>query len=195
VDHNHPLVLLVDGSEEARDVACALEQEGYEVARAASTIEAEGFYVSSRLEAIVVGEEQGALAFNLRKGRGMDLKLAIRLDTGENGATIAERLQRDLRDWAGNQYVQVAGIDEHLKAINVERAGPEITASAHWNESQVNALAGLAVDSIDEIKRSGDPEKALRQQFGMDLAEQTPETAPVQKPATARPSGGMVAAE
>jgi len=37
--------------------------------------------------------------------------------------------------------------------------------------------------------------QAYQAEFGMDLAEQTPETAPVQKPATARPSGGMVAAE
>lgn len=61
---NAPLVMLVDGTVEAIDIAETLEEGGYRIVRLGSTIEAESLFVSSPPGAIVLGlEEEGALGF------------------------------------------------------------------------------------------------------------------------------------
>ena len=111
----------------------------------------------------VTRTEQAALSFRLAKG--MDLRIMVRLDSGDDAIHVTKRLESDLEHWSGHEYAEIAGVDEHLEAIRIERAGPEITGTAHWTEKQVRSLAGLAVDSIDEVMRSSDPEKALRERF------------------------------
>lgn len=111
----------------------------------------------------VARSQQAALS--LRLSKGMDLKVMVRVDNGEDGEALSKRLTRDIERWSVHEYAEIAGVDQHLKAIRIERAGPEITGTAHWSEKQVRSLAGLAVDSIDEVMRSSDPEKALRERF------------------------------
>lgn len=110
--------------------------------------------------------KQVALSLGLIKG--MDVRVMLRLDSGEDATKVAKQMDQDIAYWSGHEYAEIAGVNQHLKAVRVEHAGPEITSSAHWTEAQVRSLAGLAVDSIDEIMRSSDPEKALRERFQVE---------------------------
>jgi hypothetical protein len=108
------------------------------------------------------------LGLSLFVSKGLDIRAMLRLESGDSATKMAKQLGRDIEYWSGHEYAEIAGVDGHLKAMRVENAGPEITVTAHWTEAQVRSLAGLAVDSIDEIMRSGDPEKALRERFQKD---------------------------
>jgi hypothetical protein len=90
-----------------------------------------------------------------RLNKGVDFFVTLRFASGDEAGTLASQIKSGLERWRDHDYVVIAGLSSHLKAINVEGAGPEITASASWSERQLDAVARLAVDSLEEIMRDG----------------------------------------
>jgi hypothetical protein len=103
------------------------------------------------------------VAIGFRFMKGLDIYAMVQLAASDDAVRVHDRLTKDLARWRENDYIVIAGLAGHLKAVNVETAGREISASGRWTERQVDSVARLAVDSIDEILREGgDPEEILR---------------------------------
>ncbi len=159
--------------------------EGRDVAIAATPDES----VSKRLASLVPEEWQPLVsaeqvAIGARFVKGMELMVTVRLRSGAEAERILGRLQRDLTAWQDHDYVVIAGLSSHLKAVRLEGAGPEITARATWTDKQLDTLARLTVDSIEEIARGG-PDKAAQ-----NLRERLQGPAPAKRPADGGPSDG-----
>jgi len=125
-----------------------------------------------RVKGFMPSDWQGAtaatrLGVGIRVHKGLDLIASLRLPTGLEAEKLSGSLGRALKRWSDHDYVAIAGLSAHMKAIRIEHAGPELIARAEWNEKQVDSLARLAVDSAEEILRGAgnDPAKALRQQL------------------------------
>lgn len=155
VRDNQLLYKLWERAADGRDVAVAIQP----TEKIAKQI---GGLVPKNYSAI---EGTKQIAFGLRFMKGMDLYLSLRLQEGDDAARVAGRAERDIKRAQENEFVTISGLSSHLRAINIEFAGSEITASAHLNDRQLDSLTRLAVDSIDEIMRESDPEKALRDRF------------------------------
>lgn len=128
-----------------------------------ATIKRAGALVPDAYAAVDTTEQ---VALGMRFMKGLDLYFSLRLEDGDDAARLADRIESDVERWQNNDYIVIAGLSSHLKALNIERAGPEVTASAHLSERQVDSLTRLAVDSIDEIMRDGrDPEALVRERL------------------------------
>jgi hypothetical protein len=130
--------------------------DGHDVAIAAIPGEA----VSKRLGSFVPEEwrpavEAEQIGIGARMMKGMDLFVTLRLRSGLEAEKLRTRLERDLERWQDHDYVVIAGLSSHMKAIRLEGAGPEITVRADWTDKQVDTLARLALDSAEEIMRDG----------------------------------------
>ena len=77
----------------------------------------------------------------------------LRLSKQVDAEKLSQSLKRALKRWQSSDYAVFAGIAGHLKAIHIESAGPEITASAAWDERQFDSLTRLVMDSIEEMGR------------------------------------------
>ncbi len=109
------------------------------------------------------------VGLGIRLQKGMNVLAIMRLTSDIEGEKLAAALKNSLNRWQKSNYIVLTGLASHLRSIKIENAGLEITASANWNDKQVNSLVRLAVDSVDELMRSSsgdmarDLENRLRQ--------------------------------
>lgn len=112
-----------------------------------------------------LGTSREAL-LGLRFSKGLDLIVSVLLESTAEAEKLSKSLRRDLDTIKNNDFIAIAGLSSHLEAINVEQAGAEVTASAHYTERQLDSLVRFAVDSVDEImNEGGDPEEAIRRRL------------------------------
>jgi hypothetical protein len=106
--------------------------------------------------------EQVAVGANVEKG--LDLYAMLRLDSGVEAEKAHQALQQDLDRFKNNDYLVIAGLGSMLEGLRLENAGPEITATLRLSSRQFDSLTRLAMDSVEEFKRSGRPPEELLKQ-------------------------------
>jgi hypothetical protein len=179
VRSNTPLIKLYERVAQGRDVAVAAIPSP-EITKRLSDFAPEDWRPAAEAEQIAIGA---------RVMKGVDLVVTVRLKSGDEAQKLLVRLEGYLERWRDHDYVVLAGVSSHLKAVRLAGAGPEITASASWTDKQVDTLARLAVDSLEVIMREGASKTAdslrekLRDMTG--AANQPADGGP------ARPDGGL----
>lgn len=152
---NQALLKLWERASQGRDIALAVEPP-------ASAAKRLGNIVPNSYSGLGTAEQ--ALV-GLRFSKGLDILVSARLKGHDETNALHKALTRDIDRWKDHDLVVIAGLSGHLNAIRLEAAGPELTASAHMTQRQVDTLVRFAVDSVDEIMRDSDPEEAIRRRL------------------------------